>query len=120
MNTRCSWLFPFLLGIWLLHVVGCAPARQAAVPRETSSQVCFSFTAPNAQQVCIAGSFNQWSVRSHCMARSADDWTLCLSLPPGRYSYMLVIDDHIWQLAPGAALWEDNGFGSRNSVLIVD
>jgi hypothetical protein len=54
------------------------------------------------------------------MARTAEGWSLCLSLPSGRYSYLLVIDGDSRQLDPSALLWEDNGFGTRNSVLIVD
>ena len=120
MNRRCPWLFASTLGIWLLLLAGCAPAKQAALPREAGGRVCFAFTAPQARKVCVAGSFNQWSMRSHCMSRSADDWALCLPLSAGRYAYLLVIDDQSWQLDPGAVLWEDNGFGSKNSVLIVE
>jgi 1,4-alpha-glucan branching enzyme len=120
MNRTGSWLFTVVLGIWLQYLGGCAAARPAAVPGEPGGQVCFRFTVSQARQVCIAGSFNQWSPVSHCMAPSAQGWTLCLSLPAGRYSYVLVVDAQEWQLDPGAVLWEDNGFGSKNSVLIVD
>jgi 1,4-alpha-glucan branching enzyme len=120
MNTRYPWLFAFTLGIWLLLLTGCAPTKQPALPHEAGGQVCFAFTAPQARKVCVAGSFNQWSTRSHCMSRSTDHWRLCLPLPPGRYSYLMVIDEQSWQLDPGAVLWEDNGFGTKNSVLIVE
>jgi 1,4-alpha-glucan branching enzyme len=120
MNRRCSWFFAFMLGFWLLLLMGCAPAKQALFSPGAGGQVCFKFTAPQARQVCVAGSFNQWSKISHCMSRSTDAWRLCLPLSPGRYSYLLVIDGQSWQLDPGASLWEDNGFGTRNSVLIVE
>jgi len=73
-----------------------------------------------AQKVCIAGSFNQWSTQSHCMKKNKNTWTLKLSLSPGRYPYLFLIDDRISKLDPGAALTEESGFGTKNSILVVE
>ena len=65
------------------------------------------------KKVCIAGSFNQWSHQSHCMKKDKNAWTLSLSLPPGRYPYLFLIDDRISELDPGTPLTEENGFGTK-------
>jgi hypothetical protein len=54
------------------------------------------------------------------MQREGDKWILLLSLPRGRYSYVFVLDGTARQADPGAVLDEDNGFGGKNSVLIVE
>jgi 1,4-alpha-glucan branching enzyme len=82
--------------------------------------VLFRYVAEEAKKVCIAGSFNQWSPSSHCMGRSKSTWTLQLVLPRGRYPYLFVIDDYIWKPDPGAILWEESGFGTKNSILVVE
>jgi hypothetical protein len=54
------------------------------------------------------------------MARQGQAWTLTVFLAPGRYHYAFLIDGRRWQPDPGALLFEDNGFGGENSVLIVE
>jgi hypothetical protein len=106
------------------QVTGCTHQWPGASPREriASGQVAvvFSLVAPHAGQVCVAGSFNQWSAQNHCLTRRGESWLLRIALPPGRYSYVFVLDGGDWQPDPGAVLCEDNGFGSRNSVLVVE
>jgi 1,4-alpha-glucan branching enzyme len=82
--------------------------------------VRFLYVVTRAATVCVAGSFNQWSLQSHCMRREGDTWSITISLPSGRHEYGFVIDGESWQADPGAPLAEDNGFGRMNSVLIVE
>jgi 1,4-alpha-glucan branching enzyme len=82
--------------------------------------VRFIYVDPEAVEVCVSGSFNNWSAGTHCMVRAGGIWSVSIMLPPGRYSYLLVIDGHLWQEDPGSVLSEDNGFGMNNSVLVVE
>jgi len=41
-------------------------------------------------------------------------------LKPGRYEYMLVVDDSKWVPEPNAKVYVDDGFGSRNAVLYIN
>jgi 1,4-alpha-glucan branching enzyme len=82
--------------------------------------VRFLCEVPGAARVCVSGSFNQWSSRSHCMRREGNTWSVMISLPSGRHEYGFVIDGDLWQTDPGAPLVEDNGFGRMNSVLILE
>jgi len=98
----------------------CVPLSKDVTQHDGNIPVVFTYQDNQAHKVCIVGSFNQWSTRSHSMSKDKNTWTLRLSLPPGRYSYFFLIDDRISKLDPGAPLTEDNGFGSKNSVLLVE
>ncbi len=73
-----------------------------------------------AKKVCISGNFNHWSPQTNCLVNKGKDWSTELWLTPGRYQYLFVIDDRLWKPDPNASLREDNGFGTENSVFIVD
>jgi hypothetical protein len=82
--------------------------------------VRLSFYAPQARQVAVAGDFNKWSVGSDLMERrDGGVWTIDLTLQPGRYTYMFVLDGKAWVTDPGADSYQDDGFGSRNAVMKV-
>jgi len=107
----------FLLSAFLCQ---CSPFLREMSHEEAGIPVVFNYMDAQARKVCIAGNFNQWSSQSDCLLKNRSLWTLKLSLPPGRYQYLFLIDGRIWKLDPGAPLTEDNGFGTKNSVLIVE
>jgi hypothetical protein len=45
-------------------------------------------------------------------------WTLPVYLAPGKYTYKFIVDNH-WITDPGNPLWEDNEYGTNNSVLWI-
>jgi len=79
-----------------------------------------SFYAPQARQVAVAGDFNKWTVGSDLMdRRDGGIWTIDLTLQPGRYAYMFVLDGSNWVADPGADSFQDDGFGSTNAVMRI-
>jgi hypothetical protein len=72
-----------------------------------------------ARSVCVAGDFNQWSREQDCMQAAEIGWTLTLLLKPGIYRYMFIVDGSRWVGDPGALWGEEDGFGRKNSVLLV-
>jgi len=79
-----------------------------------------SFYAPQARQVAVAGDFNKWTVGSDLMdRRDGGLWTIDLTLQPGRYAYMFVLDGSNWVADPGADSFQDDGFGSTNAVMRI-
>ncbi len=120
-NTRFKRLVPLVLFILFL-ACGCAPDWQQVQHKNEDAKIAVRFVYLDSQAttVCVSGSFNNWSQKSDCMVRSGDAWVFAISLPPGRYQYVFVIDDRIWRDDPGAVLREDDGFGMKNSVLIVE
>ena len=105
---------------FLIFLCQCVSLSKDVTPDDDHIPVLFTYVDDRAKKVCIEGSFNQWSSQSHCMKKDKDTWTLRLSLPPGRYPYLFLIDDRISKLDPGTALTEESGFGTKNSVLVVE
>lgn len=98
----------------------CGHAPMDGTGKDAGIPVSFSYVDSRAQRVCIAGSFNQWSAEAHCMTRENDRWTARVRLPPGRFAYLFVIDEETWLPDPEATLFEESGFGSKNSIVIVE
>lgn len=109
--------FPVILTCCLVACVG--PGRASFAPRDWVD-VQFIYPDAKARSVCVAGSFNGWSRDSSCMKKYDGTWSLEMTLAPGRYAYLFVIDGHLWRPDPGAFLNESNGFGETNSILIVE
>ena len=92
--------------------------------RETLAQVEVTFTISGieAQSIAVAGDFNGWSISANKLEDLEGDgiWIGKINLKPGRYEYMLVVDDAKWVTDPNANVYADDGFGSRNAVLYIN
>ncbi len=76
---------------------------------------------PGARSVSVAGDFNGWNPAQTPLERSDGGmWTATISLKPGRYQYMFVIDDKQWIADPLATEEATDGFGAQNAVLDVE
>jgi len=81
--------------------------------------VPFSFAAPKARRVSLAGDFNDWNAEDMPMYKSSDGvWYLSVSLTPGRYEYRFIADG-VWQDDPTAQQKVANAMGSENCVKTV-
>lgn len=81
---------------------------------------CVEFIHPSANEVCIAGSFNDWHPKATPMIlRGNGKWVKKLALSPGRYEYRFVVDGR-WVDDPAAKETVLNPFGGFNVVLVVD
>ena len=92
--------------------------------RETLAQVEVTFTISgiNANQIAVAGDFNGWNTSANQLEDPDGDgiWTGKMYLKPGRYEYMLVVDDGKWVTDANAKVYADDGFGSKNAVLFIN
>lgn len=80
----------------------------------------FSFLAPEAKRVSIAGTFNQWDPSLHPMKRDKKGmWKISLPLSQGRYEYLFFVDGE-WQTDPNCSTYVENPFGTLNCVRIVE
>ena len=91
-----------------------ASAKSAANGTEI---IRLSLHRPEARTVCLAGSFNDWQP-DHLQCDAEGEWSIELSLPPGDYEYLFVVDER-WQTDPAGAERQPNPFGGENSVLRV-
>ena len=46
-------------------------------------------------------------------------WSIVKELSPGRYEYKFVVDRNSWLEDPNALETSDDGYGGKNSILIV-
>lgn len=74
---------------------------------------------PEAKTVAVAGSFNDWNPDSFLMSKKDGKWTFPIYLKPGKYTYKFVVDGK-WILDPANELWENNEYGTGNSVLWIE
>jgi chromosome partitioning protein len=82
--------------------------------------VVFVTLYPRAENVQIAGDFNNWQPENTTMQKVGESgiWQTEMNLFPGRYRYRLVVDGQ-WQQDPYNEQTELNPFGGFNSVLEV-
>jgi len=84
-----------------------------------AQEIEFSFYAPLAKRVQIAGNFNEWNAgRPKFKKDTNGTWRTKLALSPGRYEYRYLVDGN-WENAQSEHEMIDNGMGSLNSILTV-
>jgi hypothetical protein len=82
-------------------------------------KVWFRLSAPAANRVCVAGTFNEWNPTATPLVKGKEgEWRADQELVPGEYEYRFVVDG-TWQEDPDAKRAIPNPFGSRNSILHV-
>jgi len=92
----------------------------ANTDRESKVFVRLVLLQPGAHSVAVAGDFNGWNPGQTKLERSEGGmWTATISLKPGRYQYMFVVDGKQWIADPLAGEASGDGFGAENAVLDV-
>ncbi|MGZ8937970.1 MAG: response regulator [Limisphaerales bacterium] len=87
--------------------------------QQGSKRIHFEFASPTAEQVAIAGSFNDWQPNATPMiARGDGRWAKQLVLRPGVYEYRFLVDGR-WVSDPFNSETAPNPFGEVNSVVRV-
>jgi 1,4-alpha-glucan branching enzyme len=99
----------------------CGATLRPAAPAITPSGVRFVLMNRDARSVALAGSFNQWSTSMNPLTRdgSRGIWTVVVALPPGDHLFMYVVDGAQWISPPFAEYYEEDGFGTKNGVVVV-
>jgi len=96
------------------------PSKSPRRTARTARAVRLELFQPDATDVCVAGSFNNWQPEATPMVPLGDGkWAKELTLPTGRYEYRFVVDG-VWKSDPSAAENEPNPFGTVNSVLTIN
>ena len=76
----------------------------------------FSFRAPDASSVQLAGDFTQWQESPIGLQKGADGiWRVVVQLPPGTHHYRFIVDGE-WRDDPECMLRAPNPFGSENMM----
>ena len=92
--------------------------------RYTYRTIRFQLHAPEAQSVTLAGSFNDWNVKSHPMRQcgkkknGGGHWQVLMRLLPGTYQYLFYVDGQWWN-DPASNQYISNELGSLNNIVEV-
>lgn len=104
--------------IWTAWQPSASPPQTtiaSSAPAPSDGRVVdFTYHAPEAARVQVAGDFSNWKpiTLDHVDGR----WSARLILVPGRYTYMYVVDGR-WTTDPKAHSFRDDEYGRRNAVL---
>src|SRR2546425_12879472 len=99
---KCRAPSCLLLLVPLLVSCTIASTPESVAPAE------FHVKAPQAKRVLLA----DVTGRGH--------FAVTLSLKPGRYAYMFVVDGATWMTDPRAEAYRDDGFGNKNALVNVE
>jgi len=106
------------VGIAAALVLAFIGALRLRHPLAPNAGVTFALAAPSASRVVLIGDFNDWNPKANPLHRGARQWSVTLSLKPGRYRYSYVVDGSSWQADPGTPPADDE-FGAPTSVITV-
>ncbi len=82
--------------------------------------VLVSYQAAGARSVSVVGNFNGWAPAENPMTLHEDGvWRTEVRLRPGEFQYKFVVDGTRWVPDPVNPNTVDDGFGAKNSVLVV-
>ena len=125
-----------LILIIIFAFTGCSLTfikKRLLPPHEIDEGILFQYDAPSARHVNLAGNFpdNEWLKQGDKVDMMHDDgkngdriardgiWSIVKVLPSGRYEYKFVVDRNSWTRDPNAFDAIDDGYGGKNSVVIV-
>jgi 1,4-alpha-glucan branching enzyme len=82
-------------------------------------KLIFEYFAPQARQVHVAGTFNEWNMESCPLKKDrSGKWKTQLVLPSGRYEYRYLVDG-AWENDQRPVECVPNAFGSWNCVVTI-
>ncbi len=80
----------------------------------------FSFVAPDAKTVYVAGEFNNWARDDTSLLENKQGvWMRQVTLRPGTYRYRFVVDDN-WKEDPNNSKNIRNPFGELDSIIEIE
>ena len=84
-----------------------------------SPSVTFEYFAPEAKEVKLAGSFNDWNADGIQLKKEKSGrWKIEMALEPGRYEYRYLVDGN-WQNDQRPVACVHNPYGECNCVIEV-
>ncbi len=87
---------------------------------QDNGQVTFEFFRPEAQEVHLVGSHNDWSHSKHPLQSQGNGWwTTTLTIDPADYTFKYLVDQQTWYADFAAHGLEADGLGSWQSILTV-
>lgn len=134
-KTADGWTLPYTLGPgnytyrFFVNGTGIADPANPYFVFQNGKSDSYVIVDPNytfrlhgygtADKVYLAGEFNNWTQNSLLMKRLGDEWIFSVHLSAGKHLYKFIVDGQ-WMIDPGNQLWEDNEYGTNNSVIWIE
>jgi hypothetical protein len=94
-----------------------APRWPPLVPGWRGDSVLLQFRMPGATSVALAGDWNEWQPLP-LTSSGGEVWEGALTLAPGIYRFVLLVDGKDWVVPAGVATAAD-GMGGKTAMLVV-
>lgn len=92
-------------------------AKTVTAPAKVKTD--FVFTAPEAKNVVLAGSFTDWQDGALALRKlKGGVWKTTVALPRGSYEYRFIADGQ-WQDDPTCETRVENSFGVKNCMRVI-
>jgi 1,4-alpha-glucan branching enzyme len=102
----------------MIYSGGYMPKKSVKV-KPKRKRIEFSFDAPDASKVFLAGDFNEWNIKKHPMKKNQNGlWQKIVMLYPGKYEYKFLVDGK-WEQDPNNDWKCRNCFGTQNNIISV-
>ena len=96
-----------------------AKKKVAKSSAPAATKQVFSYSAPTALSVMLAGDFTHWQEEPIPLKRGKDGvWKASVALAPGVHHYRFIVDGQ-WRDDPECELRVPNAYGQHNSVRSV-
>lgn len=94
---------------------------QTVAEKEDQVMVRFIYVDDDAQNIEIAGDFNDWNPVSldKQQVNGQDVWSGFVTMSRGEHKYMFIVDGEKWVTDPLANMYEDDGFGNKNALIYL-
>jgi 1,4-alpha-glucan branching enzyme len=90
--------------------------KSERTPGSNGREQDFSFKAPAARSVQLAGDFTDWQKKAISMQKAADGtWRAKVELAPGAHQYRFLVDGE-WRDDPECHMHIANPYGSQDAV----
>jgi 1,4-alpha-glucan branching enzyme len=111
----------FVIVLLFVGLLACAQTMKPDVPKPVSGGVRFTLLAPEATEVFVMGSFNNWSKGATPMKAIDRNgfWSVEVPLSEGEYTFIYLVNGTRWVTPPMAEDFVTDGFGQTNGVLVV-
>ncbi len=87
----------------------------------SKKRVPFRLAANPSSEVFLAGTFNDWDPKKHCMKDKDNNgnYSIMVLLPKGRHEYKFIVNGS-WMVDPECQNWVRNSLGTLNSLITVE
>lgn len=110
-----------LIALLLVGLSACTQPMKPDVPKPVSGGVRFTLLVPDANEVFVMGSFNNWSKGATPMkaVNQSGLWSVEVPLKEGEYTFIYLVNGTRWVTPPMAEDFVTDGFGQTNGVVVV-